>query len=294
MVQSVSNNNNNVYVQRSREETEAAFLLATLASGAIMGVLPYFSKPFLNQMEKENANNKYYRDAFIKSFEQSGLKEKGVKILNTTLTDADRAKIAAGQGKEVADLAIKEGKNACYVPSQKIVKANFDTTAITGFHECGHAMNHLKSKFGKFLQKLRGPGYAIAGLMGTIAIFSRKKPKGTDRNAFDVVQDNCGKIAFLALLPTVAEEALASHKGIKMARAGGLSEPLIKNLKKFYGKALLTYIGYAVAAGLSTFAASKITEIFTRPKIVKPQSSNLATSLPSASYTNNSAFRPFS
>ena len=71
------------------------------------------------------------------------------------------------------------------------------------------------------------------------------------------------------MLPTVAEEALASHKGIKLAKQAGLSEPLVKNLRKFYGKALLSYAGYAVLTGISVFAMSKITELFTRPKKVE-------------------------
>ena len=87
----------------------------------------------------------------------------------------------------------------------------------------------------------------------------------------DKIEDNCGKIAFAAMLPTVAEEALASRNGIKIAREAGLAEPLIKNLKKFYGKALLSYGGYALLTGASVFIASKITEIFTRPKKVEPK-----------------------
>ena len=71
------------------------------------------------------------------------------------------------------------------------------------------------------------------------------------------------------MLPTVAEEALASRNGIKLAKQSGLSDGLLKNLKKFYGKALLSYVGYAVLTGLSVFATSKITEKFTRPKKVQ-------------------------
>ena len=59
---------------------------------------------------------------------------------------------------------------------------------------------------------------------------------------------------------------MASYKGIKLAKENGLSEALVKNLKKFYGKALLSYGGYALVTGLAVFVASKITEIFTRPQ----------------------------
>ena len=98
--------------------------------------------------------------------------------------------------------------------------------------------------------------------------------------------DNCGKIAFAAMLPTVIEESMASYKGVKMAKEAGLKEPLIKNLKKFYGKALLSYAGYAVVTGLSVFAASKIMEIFTRPKkVTTSYDSNFDNSFPSKSNT---------
>ena len=54
-----------------------------------------------------------------------------------------------------------------------------------------------------------------------------------------------------------------------MAKKAGLGETAVKNLKKFYGKALLSYAGYALVTGLSVFAASKIMDKFTRPKKVE-------------------------
>lgn len=244
---------NSIYIPRTRSDAKNGYLLATLASGAILSTMPLYSKPFLKQIKAEQANNSIFKDAFIKGFEKSGLND--VSIEHTFYTAFDKTKDA-----------IKEGTNACYIPDLKKIKVNMDKAAISAFHEAGHAKNHLQSKFGKLLQKCRKPGYAIAGLMGYVALFSRRKPKEDDSGIKDFVQNNCGKIAFAALLPTVAEEALASHKGIQIARDGGLSEAMIKNLKKFYGKALLSYIGYAVATGVSVFVASKITEKFTRPK----------------------------
>lgn len=241
------------YEPRRAEYAESGWLLATAASGIVYKTLPSFSNPFLKQMTKEHSNNHLYKDAFIKSVRNSGLQEKGLSLVNITNPVDD----------------IGKGLNACYVPSTRQIMLNQNKATISGFHELGHAMNHLNGKFGKFLQKLRGPGYAVAGLMGSIALFSRTKPKEAKRNAMDVIQDNCGKIAFAAMLPTVAEEALASYNGIKMARNAGLAEPLVNNLKKFYGKAILSYIGYALVTGVSVFAASKIMETFTRPKKVE-------------------------
>ena len=241
------------YVPRSKESAELGALVATAATGLIYKALPSFSNPFLKQMKKEHANNHIYRDVFIKAVEKTGLKEKGLKIIHDMNPSTD----------------VGKGLNAYFSPQTKNIVLNMEKASISGFHELGHAMNNMKGGLGKILQKLRGPGYAIAGLMGSIALFSRTKPKEAKRNLQDVVQDNCGKIAFAAMLPTVIEETMASYKGVKMAKEAGLGEAAVKNLKKFYGKALLSYGGYALVTGLAVFAASKIMEAFTRPKKVE-------------------------
>lgn len=261
--------NGNIYVPRTQEDAEKGFWIASAASSAIMGTLPYFSKPFLKQLKQERVNNELYKDAFIKSFNTSGLKEVGVSINHADFNANDLAKIGTQLEKEIAQKDIKAGLNACYIPISREIHLNINKAAISAFHEAGHAKNHLQSKLGKVLQMLRVPGYAIAGLMGTVALFTRKNNEENDKGIVNFVKNNCGKIAFAALLPTVAEESMASYKGIKLARAGGLSEPIIKNLKKFYGKALLSYIGYAVATGLSVFTASKIMDYYTKPKKIE-------------------------
>lgn len=261
--------NGNTYVQRTAEDAEKGFWVASAASGAIMSTLPLFSKPFLNQMKREAANNDQYRDVFIKGFNKSGLGGNGVTIQHLEFSPSDLTKLGTDLEKTIAEKEIKAGLNACYVPDSRQIRLNTDKASISAFHEAGHAMNHLQSRWGNFLQKLRIPGYTVAGLMGTVALFTRKKPKENDGGALDFVQNNCGKIAFAALLPTVVEEALASKKGIQLARAGGLNEAGIKNLKKFYGKALMSYIGYAVATGLSVFTASKIMDHYTRPQRIQ-------------------------
>lgn len=248
-----NSNNGYYYEPQSKESAELGWILATTASGLIYKTLPSFSNPFLKQMTKEWGNNHIYKDVFEKAVENSGLKEKGLKIINET-------NIATDIGK---------GLNACFVPKTKEIILNTGKASISGFHELGHAMNNMKGGFGKILQKLRGPGYAIAGLMGSVALLSRNKPDDGKKDIKDFIQDNCGKIAFTAMLPTVIEETMASYKGIQAARKAGLAESAIKNLKKFYGKALLSYGGYAVVTGLAVYAASKITEKFTRPKKVE-------------------------
>lgn len=254
--------NGSTYRRRTREEIEAGALVATVASAIIYKALPPFSNPFLRQMTKEHANNHLYADSFIKAVEKSGLHEKGLKIIHT-----DFAPYELNLPKEkIVNYDVKKGLNAFFNPETKEIVLNLNKASISGYHELGHALNNMSGKFGKFLQKLRGPGYALAGLMGTLALFSRPKPKDAPRNALDWVQDNCAVIAVAGMLPTVAEEALASYKGIKMAKTVGLSDALVKNLRKFYGKALLSYAGYAAITGLSVYVMSKIMDIFSRPQ----------------------------
>ena len=247
----------NQYIPKTQGDSTKGFILASIASSAIMGTLPICGKPFERQLSKEIPNNHLYKDAFLKSVETAGLDSKGVSIVPAQ-------RLAVGVGADFI-----EGRNACYVPTTKQIIINTDKISIAGFHEVGHALNHQTGKIGKVLQKLRGPGYALAGLMGTIALFSRPKPKDAPRSGGDFIRDNCGKIAFLGWMPTVIEEAMASYKGVKVARKSGIAEPLIKNMKKLYAKALLTYAGRATATGLAVGAASMIMEKFTRPQRVE-------------------------
>ena len=153
---------------------------------------------------------------------------------------------------------------------------NTNKISSAGFHELGHALNALKSKWGiKYLAKLRAPGYAIAGLMEYFAIFSRSKPKDAPRNLTDVIEDNCGEIAFIAMLPTVIEEAVASYRGIKLAKKSGVPKSLLNNMKKIYLKAHATYSGKAILGGLAVYASRKIMDYFTRPRPIEESQSLL-------------------
>ena len=245
--------NGNEYKQRTPLSETEGLILASAASGAILYPLPYISKSFQKQLQKEIPKNHLYKDSFEKAFDISGLKEKGVK-----LTKAQFGNVP---------IEYQLGLNAAYDPIQNTVILNTEKISATGFHELGHALNALKSKYGiKYLAKLRVPGYFIAALMEYFAIFSRTKPKDAPRNVIDYIEDNCGKIAFLAMMPTVAEEAVASIRGINLAKKSGLSENLIKSMKKIYLKAHTTYSGKAILGGLAVYASRKIMDIFTRPK----------------------------
>ena len=248
--------NGQEYQKRTILSESEGFMLASAVSGAILSPLAYIGRPFVNQLKKDEPNNYIYKDYFQKAFDKSELAKNGVRIIPAQ--------------NLIENNAYKLGTNACFIPDSKEVLINTDKISIAGFHELGHALNALKSKYGvKFLAKMRAPGYAIAGIMEYFAIFSRTKPKGAPRSFTDVVEDNCGKIAFISMLPIVAEEAIASYRGIRLAKSVGMAEPLLKNLKKLYAKALATYGGRAVLGGLAVYASRKVMDYFTRPKLIE-------------------------
>ena len=252
---SVKYYNGQEYQTRAPMTQAEGFVLASAVSSAILSPLAYIGKPFINQLKKDEPSNSVYKDYFYKAFDNSGLKENGVRIFPAQYIHENNA--------------YKLGTNACYIPSSKEVLINTDKISIAGFHELGHALNALKSKYGvKYLAKMRGPGYAIAGLMEYFAIFSRTKPKDAPRSFTDMVEDNCGKIAFIAMLPVVVEEAIASIRGINLAKKVNMDKQSISNLKKLYTKALATYGGRAVLGGLAVYASRKVMDYFTRPRPV--------------------------
>lgn len=247
--------NGQEYQKRSPISDLEGYIAATTVSAAIVSPLPYIGKSFEKQLNREIPNNNLFKDSFFKALEVSGLKEKGVNIIEAQYHNVP--------------MEYKLGKQACYDPFYKKVILNTDKISSAGFHELGHALNSLKSKYGiKYLAKLRAPGYVIAGLMEYFAIFSRTKPKDAPRSLTDIIEDNCGKIAFLAMMPTVIEEGIASYRGIKLAEKSEVTKPLIKNMKKIYLKAHTTYSAKAVLGGLAVFASRKIMDYFTRPKPV--------------------------
>ena len=174
------------YRQVSPEAAQIGYAVASAATALVYKALPSFSNPFLKQMTKEHGKNHLYKDVFLKTMDLSGLKEKGLKLISETNPGT----------------AIGQGLNACFVPDLKEIRLNLDKASISGFHELGHAMNNMKGGLGNILQKLRKPGMILSGLVASVALLSRTKPKDAKRDIKDFIQDNCGKIACIGMLPT--------------------------------------------------------------------------------------------
>ncbi len=181
---------------------------------------------------------------------------------------------------------ISEGYNAAF--TSKPIKSLFGKVIHNGntilmpekgisfaaFHEIGHAMNYNFSKIGKALQHMRLPGMIAASAIALYGAFSSKsKPeegkeltKGQKVNNF--IRNNAGKLSFAAMLPMLAEEAMATIKGNKLA--GKLLSPdMLKVVKKGNAVAYLSYIATAAGLGLASWAAVKVKDALVAKKEAK-------------------------
>lgn len=255
-------------------------------AGRLLMKTPQFSTPvFLKKMTK--MGDELSRDEFTKLVDSaktaardSGLTDKGVSFIKACSENADEIKEAVATEYNAGKMAkvmpqklkqlyigniaksIKNGENACYLPSvKKIVTPQDGGLVLSVFHETGHAMNANMSKIGSLLQKSRSLS-ALAVPILLIALIKDKKqegeePKGKLDKAGDFVKNNAGKLAFLSFMPTVIEEGLASFKGNKMAKE--LLDPsLAKKVAKTNALGFATYVIGAAAAGLGVYCASKI------------------------------------
>ena len=73
--------NDSYYVPRSEQDQLVGFLLASLASGAIMKGLSLAGDSFHRELVKQQKDNSTYRTYLNKALKLSGLEEKGVDII---------------------------------------------------------------------------------------------------------------------------------------------------------------------------------------------------------------------
>lgn len=244
-----------------------------------------------------NAAAREYKQAADKAFKISDLAEKGVKYVgaspaNSKIIDEALEKAVPKIFKympksyerimkklNTAKQAAIKGKNAFYIPKTKTIFVNKNKASYTAFHEMGHALNHNTIGLGKILTKMRQPGIIFAFAAIAVGLLKRKKVEGEEPTGIidkitTFIKNNCGKLTFLGFLPTVAEEALASIKGSKLAK-GLLSPEAYKTMNKFYAKAGFTYAGAAVGFSAAAFLASKVRDfIASAHEIIIPKNYN--------------------
>lgn len=142
-------------------------------------------------------------------------------------------------------IPVAKGENAFYTDQFKLAVAPKSKPSLI-LHELGHAINAHKGKFLKALQKSRMYVSAVpTALLMLNGIFKR------DDNRPNFVERNAGVIGFAAFLPTIAEESLASIRGVKAARETLGKSINLGPLKRNYFFAWLTYLIAGIGLGVA-------------------------------------------
>lgn len=148
-------------------------------------------------------------------------------------------------------LDVAQGKNAFYADEAKIAVAPKSKPSLIQ-HELGHAIN-AKKPFLKFLQNSRRyTPYVPTALILANSLAKRINNNNNGEETF--IEKHAGKLGFLAFMPTIIEEGIASLRGIQAAkRTLGGQNIKLGALKKNYFFAWLTYL----LAGLGLGVAAK-------------------------------------
>lgn len=152
-------------------------------------------------------------------------------------------------GESVKNLIddVAQGRNAFYSDSAKLATAPASRPSPI-LHELGHAINANCSKFMKALQNTRGVAVAIPTVLALLNGFFNNRADGEKSS----IEKHAGIIGFGAFLPTIVEEAAASHKGIQAAKKVLGDAAKLGPLKKAYGLALGTYVLAGVGLGIAS------------------------------------------
>lgn len=282
--------NNEVYKNPSTLGGIGAGLVGmTVASPVANLTKKPFAKMALAEINNLSTQGDLYKSAAAKAFENSGLANKGVELIDASKLSAEeiskitqeampkwinklpeKVKGPVTSMLEAQIKGLKNGNNAAFIPNTNKILVSGEKMSGATFHEMGHALNKNTPGIGRVLAKLRQPGMILASAAVLIGAFKRKKaegeePKGIIDRTTTFVKNNAGKLAFAGFIPLLAEEGLASIKGAKMAKPL-LSPEAYKNLNKMHGKAFLTYLGAAVCMGLAARTASWVHDKLSAPK----------------------------
>ncbi len=181
----------------------------------------------------------------------------GKFLLNNPVTKPKHEKILHQNAKMMG-----AGNNACVLMNTNKILLNSEKIGYAAFHEIGHSLNKNFSKLGRTLQKMRVPMSYIPGVLLTTALLTNKrteenKPQNFWQKTTNFVKNNVGKLTTLTFVPTIIEELMASHKGMKLAK-GMLDKNQLKQVAKTNILGAMTYIGVALVTGYAASIANKV------------------------------------
>ncbi len=200
---------------------------------------------------KEFTNSENVKKIASKMLFDNGLSNK----ISVEYIDKKNVQSIAGKYKNYGfDLTdalgpVARGENAFYTDQVKLAVAPKNKPSLI-LHELGHAVNAHKGKFLKFLQNSRSKITALSPLLILLNNFSQKPD-----NEKTFIEKNAGTIGFLAFLPTIVEEGIASLRGIKAAKQikNTVDKTMdLKPLKRNYAFAWMTYLIAGIIFGIGT------------------------------------------
>ena len=233
----------------------------------------------------------YTKEVASRILEKTGLKSKGVKInfIDETAESLEHLKdVIETETKQNTVLrrrisqnsfeTFKEGANAAFFPKVNEIVVNSKSLYTSVYHEIGHAMNKNGNFFTRALQKcgvitpygvsVLAPVFLAVGLLHKTDKTKSDVEKTKAEKTLDFVSNNAGKLTLATYIPMLAEEGLASYRGLKEA-AKYLSKDTIKGLTKNYLKAWGTYAAGAAVVSAGVAVGIKFAEKIREKKEVK-------------------------
>ncbi len=154
-------------------------------------------------------------------------------------------------------ISLKYDDNALFVPQSNSIFVPDTEVSTPFFHEMGHAINYNLKKGGKFLSNLACIKFDLALVLAAASLILPEDENRDKNHPINFLQNNAGKLTFLASMPVLLEEFFASLNGLKAAK------PLLDktDYKKFvnsYSKGFMGYLSNALAISLGTFFGVKL------------------------------------
>lgn len=263
------------------EQPSMAKSILAIGAGAVsLGIIrTKLNTDILDQKDKHlnsGLDTNYMREKINRALSQSGMKNKGVKILDFARYENNPPKRMISSNKPTIkdfihaivrrvkfnDVNIAhDGYNSFYVAKSNKILINTNKQSLAGFHEIGHAINNNSSKFWRTIIKTRGLTTALPFWIAAIAIGKGKSEGKTSTSAIDsattFIKNNAGALSIASSVPIIAEELKASQRGNKLAKEL-LSPDIAKKVIKSNRLGAMTYIVSAGTMALATVAGSKI------------------------------------
>lgn len=234
-------------VQKSDDAPEKAIVAAgalQIASMAISMLSQGASQALMRGKEFTSAQNSMQIAGEMAKKNRLNI---GVEFIENSVESVARVASKYGLNPQTLE-PIARGQNAFYYDLGKLAVAPASKPSLM-LHELGHACN-AKNTLLKLLQNSRqAVRYAPVALLVLNGLAGKT---GDGKENF--VERNAGKLGFLAFLPTIIEEGIASIRGVKAAKLAqqALGKLDLGILKRNYFFAWSTYLLAGIGLGIAT------------------------------------------